>query len=138
MDDDECRSRLTTARHAILGTLHPERGPDLVPIVHAVLDASTLVFPIDTVKAKRTTELGRLANLERDARASVLVERYDDDWSRLWWVRASGRAALVDDETLDTRARAELTARFPTYRTDASIARVVALRIERLVGWRAV
>ena len=47
-------------------------------------------------KPKRTTALRRLANLAANPRASVLADHYDEDWSRLWWVRADGTARILD------------------------------------------
>ena len=33
--DDDAWQRAKAATHGVLGTLHPERGPDLVPAVYA-------------------------------------------------------------------------------------------------------
>ena len=46
-------------------------------------------------KPKSTTRLARLADIARTGRATLLVDHYEDDWSRLWWVRISGPAAVV-------------------------------------------
>ncbi len=67
----------------------PPAGVDSVPVCF-VVDGDLIAIPIDTIKPKRSTRLGRLRNLEADPRATLLVEHWDfDDWSTLWWVRAS-------------------------------------------------
>ena len=81
--------RATSADHGVLATLNHSGTADLVPACFAVLGDSVAV-PVDSVKPKRSTALGRIRNLERDPRATLLVEQWDPaDWSRLWWVRLS-------------------------------------------------
>ena len=85
----DARTRLERADHGVLSTLHPTRGIDSVPVCFVVA-GDVVGIPIDTVKPKRSTRLGRLRNLEADPRATLLVEHWDaEDWTALWWVRAS-------------------------------------------------
>jgi len=74
--------------HGVLCTLHPERGVDAVPAVFAMLEHPWVGVPVDRVKAKASTALQRVRNLETDPRATLLVEQWNrTDWSQLWWVR---------------------------------------------------
>lgn len=79
---------------AALATLAPGGGPHLVPIVFA-WHAEHLWSPIDG-KPKREGELARLRHLRRDPRVCVLLDGWDADWSRLWWIRIDGRAQIVE------------------------------------------
>jgi len=131
----DARTRLERADHGVLSTLHPTRGIDSVPVCF-VVDGDLVAIPIDSIKPKRSTRLGRLRNLEGDPRATLLVEHWNfDDWSKLWWVRAS---LLLTD--VDTETRSELTqrlaAKHPQY-AEGGIASVIPLRIVDLVGWSA-
>ena len=131
----DARDRLAHADHGVLSTLHPTRGVDSVPVCFVVVD-DLVGVPIDTVKRKRSTRLGRLVNLEADPRATLLVEHWDpDDWSRLWWVRAS----LVHTE-VDADAEADLKRRLAEKHSqyaDGGIESVLALHIVDLRGWSA-
>ena len=62
--------------------------PHLVPITFAV-DGDALYSAVDA-KPKSTRALRRLANIAANPAVSVLVDHYDDDWTRLWWARADG------------------------------------------------
>jgi PPOX class probable F420-dependent enzyme len=126
---DEAWSLLRASDHGVLATVHPERGVDAVPVVFAV-DGERILLPVDTVKAKSTTRLQRLVNLAADRRCAVLVDHYDEDWSRLWWVRAHGRATIVDggDEALE---------RFPPYREPGAVAMTIVVVPDDVTGWRA-
>lgn len=131
----DLRRRLESADHGVLSTLHPERGVDAVPVCFAI-DGDLVGIPIDIVKAKRSTKLGRLRNLERDPRATLLVERWDrDDWSQLWWVRAS-LEHTTPDPAAHERFVALLERKYPQY-TAGTIDTVILLTIVDLAGWSA-
>src|SRR3954467_4077077 len=86
---DEALRRARVADHGVLATVNPRGAADLVPACFAI-DGDRVAIPVDSVKPKRSTALGRIRNLERDPRATLLLERWDAaDWSRLWWVRLS-------------------------------------------------
>ena len=137
LSEDEARARLVAEVHGVFCTLHPRRGPDPQPVVYAVSDDGHLGVPIDTVKPKASSRLQREVNLEADPRGALLVERWDaEDWSRLWWVRATTEhlpdppAAVVDD-LADRLART-----VPQY-ADKPFHRVLVCRITSVTGWAA-
>jgi PPOX class probable F420-dependent enzyme len=117
----------------VLATLHPERGVDAVPVVFAVAQG-LIAVPIDTVKPKRHVRLARLENLRRDGRCVLLVDRYADDWSELWWVRVHATAEIAPSPTDWIDALAD---RFPPYRQAGAVAGVIVLRPRTVSGWAA-
>ena len=133
----DARTRLERADHGVLSTLHPARGVDSVPVCF-VVDGDLIVIPIDTIKPKRSTRLGRLRNLEADPRATLLVEHWDfDDWSTLWWVRASLVLTDVDTPIRPwTSTRGHSPRSTPQY-AGGGIKSVIPLRIVDLVSWSA-
>jgi PPOX class probable F420-dependent enzyme len=66
-----------------------------VPITFAFVDDDTIVTAVDH-KPKTTAKLQRLENIRSDPRVTLLIDHYDDDWSRLWWVRIRGDADVLD------------------------------------------
>ena len=124
------RERLATARVARLATTGPD-GPHIVPIVFA-LAGETIFHAVDH-KPKRTTALKRIANLRADPRASVLADAYDEDWSRLWWVRADGTARIL--EPGHEPAIAALQERYEQYRERPPEGPVIAIDVSRWSGW---
>jgi PPOX class probable F420-dependent enzyme len=134
---DEARARFATARIARLGTVDSTGRPHLAPIVFA-LDGDVLYSAVDH-KPKRTVALRRLANVAANPAVSVLVDHYDDDdWDRLWWVRADGvGAVLAIDGAPAARARGLLQERYPQYVTRPLTGQVLAIAVERWSGWAA-
>jgi hypothetical protein len=140
LTSEESHDRLAVHEHGVLATLHDTRGADLVPVVYIVVDGHVGI-PIDLVKPKASTRLGRERNLESDPRATLLVEHWDrDDWSALWWVRAQlqwlgdGSAAPLVD--LAARMAEQLAERHVPYR-EHPFARVLVFRIDAVTGWTA-
>lgn len=131
MTPDEARQRFAGARVAHLATADADGVPHLVPITFAVA-GDVIVTAIDA-KPKRGTPLRRIANITVNPRVSVLVDRYDEDWDRLWWVRADGVARIVEDG--DSVAR--LRERYPQYRTVRIIGPVIMIEVVRWSGWTA-
>jgi PPOX class probable F420-dependent enzyme len=134
MDATAARQRLSEARVARLATVDASGRPHLVPVTFAV-DGDTLYFAVDA-KPKRTTNLRRLRNIAANPQVSLLVDHYDEDWSRLWWVRADGAARVLEDAG-STRAVDMLVNRYAQYRQARPQGPVVAITIHRITGWAA-
>jgi PPOX class probable F420-dependent enzyme len=135
VEDAELRRRLAGSVVARLATIGSDERPHLVPICFAVVD-DTLYFSVDS-KPKRTRDLQRLKNIRAHPIVSILVDHYEEDWRRLWWVRADGTARIVGDAAEAARAIALLTARYSQYRRDQPTGPVVAVKITKLTGWSA-
>ena len=127
------RRRLVEARVARLATADGKGRPHVVPITFAV-DADTLYFAVDA-KPKRSTDLQRLRNIAANPAVSVLVDHYEDDWERLWWVRVDGTARVVADPAQAASALALLAAKYEQYRGTPPPGPVVRIDIGRMSGW---
>lgn len=129
----EARARFAAARVARLATADGQGRPHLVPIVFAV--QGDRVYSIVDAKPKRTTELRRLQNVRVNPAVSLLVDHYDEDWSKLWWARADGIARVLEpDQPEAQRAVALLHKRYPQQQP---VGPVLAVDVRRWSGWSA-
>lgn len=133
MSEREARARFAAARVARLASVRPDGAPHVVPVVFA-LDGDKVWLVVDE-KPKRRRELQRLANVRAEPRVSLLVDRYDEDWERLWWVRADGRARIVGEGPEFERAVALLLKRYPQERERPPGGPVLAVEVERWRYW---
>ena len=137
--DANGRDLLDSARVAHLATADQYARPHVVPIVF-VLDGDRLYFPLDR-KPKREEDwhaLRRVRNIETNGRTSIVVDHYDEDWTKLAWVLLEGVATII--ETGDERdvATAALERKYDQYRSGGLRHRpVVRVQIERAVQWAA-
>jgi len=128
---------------ARLATLAPEGRPHQVPIVFARV-RGVLWSPIDA-KPKASLELARVRHLRANPAASLLLDAYDDDWSRLWWLRVDATARVIEPATLAGNPEAEaavaaLRAKYPQYARvplSSGEPRLLRISIERVSSWRA-
>ena len=132
MDQETCRSLFRQARDARLATTG-RSGPHIVPIVFS-LDEDLIVMAVDH-KPKRTQSLQRLANIARDSRVAVLADRYEDSWERLWWVRADGKASVLEPGADRDDALDRLASKYPQYRALRPAGPVVGIVVTRWTGW---
>lgn len=139
MERDQALERLASARVGRLATLTPDGHPHVVPFVFVVTllgETVRLHWVVDD-KPKRSQRIQRLRNLEAHPAVEVVVDAYDEDWDRLWWIRASGMGRIVTDPTERSDALVVLRAKYPRYRDLRDDATVVAIDVERLTGWTA-
>ncbi|QBI56394.1 TIGR03668 family PPOX class F420-dependent oxidoreductase [Streptomonospora litoralis] len=145
-NSEQCRDRFARARVARLATADPSARPHLVPVTFALVTgpgdaADTVAFAIDH-KPKSTTALRRLANIADNPQVCLLADEYSDDWEHLWWVRADGRARIVEPGT-DTEgtppehrtAVRHLQERYSQYRDTPPAGPVVLIEVTRWSGW---
>jgi PPOX class probable F420-dependent enzyme len=121
---------------ARLGTVNDAGAVDLVPCTFAFVDDRTFVTAIDH-KPKSTTALQRLANVRARPLVTVLIDHYEDDWTRLWWVRLRGAGRVVDaGADLDAAVDA-LVARYPQYQARRPAGPAIVVSITAATTWTA-
>lgn len=135
MDPETARTRFETASVGRLATIDPDGRPHLVPIVFA-LAGETLYTAVDS-KPKRSRRLRRIENVRERPDVTVLVDEYEDDWNRLWWVRLRGRGRVLDSGDEMERALELLRAKYVQYRLAPPGPPVLAVEIEEWRGWEA-
>ncbi len=96
-----------------------------------------VVFTAVDAKPKKTSRLQRLVNITSEPRCSLLVDHYEDDWSRLWWLRADGAARIVPDGREWEDGIERLTRKYHQYRTDAPRGPVIVITVATWTSWSA-
>jgi PPOX class probable F420-dependent enzyme len=131
---DQTRAKLKAARVARLATIDANRTPHMVPICFSY-DGSLFYTAIDR-KPKNVPpgQLARLKNIQMNRQVALLIDEYDEDWTRLWYVLVRGEAELVSSLAERAHALAQLQAKYPQYRSgmladDGPILRITPLRI---------
>jgi len=121
-------------RVAHLATADANGRPHVVPVCFASLDGR-IYIAIDE-KPKRSLRLKRLRNIEENPQVALVLDRYDEDWSRLAWVLVQGTAAVLDGGPERAQAIAALRERYPQYRSMALEERpAIAITVERVSSW---
>jgi PPOX class probable F420-dependent enzyme len=151
------RDFLAHQRVGHLATADRTGAPHVVPVCYAVAD-DTLYITIDEkpkragaaaagasaeIKARAAAEgasapqrLKRLTNIAENPAVALVVDRWDEDWTRLGWVMLRGGAEILADGAEHDAAQALLVARYPQYAAMRLAALpVIAVRIARATSW---
>lgn len=133
---------LERERVARLAYVDPEGRPRVLPVTFALAGGS--VWSAIDEKPKRAAEPARVGALRERPEAALLVDVYDDDWSRLAWVQLLGRVEVLPAAPAAppagapaTDALAALAAKYPQYAERTPPGPLLRLRVDRALEWRA-
>jgi PPOX class probable F420-dependent enzyme len=132
--DEVVTAALRDSRRAVLGTLDPDGRAHLVPVAFVALPGGEIVTAVDQ-KPKATRHLKRLSNIERDPRVTLLIDEYDDDWSRLWWIRVDGEARVT--ESAPAGALQALMDKYRNYRDAPPLGPWITIEPVKVTRWSA-
>jgi len=133
---DAQRRFVGAQRVARLATVDTGHSPHLVPVCFALHESTVYVSVDQKPKTKPAAALQRLRNLRANSAVAMLVDHYEEDWSRLAWVMLRGRAEILEAGAEHDMAQALLRKRYAQYRSmQLAPLPVIAMRIERSIGW---
>jgi len=123
-----------------LGTADRSGQPMVVPICYA-FDGEALYSAVDAKpKTAAPAALRRIRNIQDNPRVSVVIDRYEENWSRLEWVIIQGEADLLTEGDAFARGASLLLAKYPQYRAMGLAAErglMIRVRPARVRHWRA-
>lgn len=128
---------MAAARVAHLATTGADGRPHLVPVTYALVSSAgtdRIAIAVDQ-KPKTTLALRRLRNITENPLVAVMCDHYDEDWTQLWWVRADGRAVVLDDGNGRDAALVTLSLRYDQYRADPPRGPVILIEVTAWSGW---
>jgi PPOX class probable F420-dependent enzyme len=135
---DEAITRLAAARIGRMATVRGDGTPHVVPFVFALVaadpDVTRLYWAVDQ-KAKRSKALRRIENLRSNSAVEVLVDEYDEEWTRLWWVRLRGEGRVVTSAEEREMALGELRSKYEQYREAEPDGDIVAIDVHDIIWW---
>ena len=127
---------LSSARAGHLATADANGQPHVIPVCY-VFDGQTIYSVLDA-KPKTTPlrQLRRVRNILANPHVSLVVDHYEEDWTRLQYVMATGDAELLDSGEEWTRAIAMLREKYPQYQSmDLGESPVIKITPARFVPW---
>jgi PPOX class probable F420-dependent enzyme len=121
-----------------LATADVSGAPHVIPVCFAF--NGTTIYSVLDQKPKRAalTRLKRVRNIQANPRVSLVVDHYDEDWQRLWYILLTGEAGLLLDGDQQETAIALLRQKYPQYRgMDIDQNPVIKITPIRIIGWSA-
>jgi PPOX class probable F420-dependent enzyme len=86
---------IRSARIAHLATADKHGQPHVIPVCF-IFDGDSFYSPIDEKpKSSAPLRLKRVRNIKENTRVSLVIDRYDDNWTRLAYVLVFGKAQIM-------------------------------------------
>jgi PPOX class probable F420-dependent enzyme len=138
----DLRTIICAARVARLATVDSEDcKPYLVPVVF-IYDGNNFYIPIDE-KAKRSKpeNLKRVKNIQTNPNVALLIDEYNEDWKKIWFIMIQGDASLINNikskqNRLIQRVHRLLYEKYPQYLTTGIGKFCIMIRPQRVINWK--
>ena len=127
---------IATEQVAHLATADAEGVPHVIPVCF-VYDGERFYTVLDR-KPKRASlsRLKRVRNILANPKVALVLDHYEEDWGRLWYVLVIGTAELVETGDEHGRAIALLMEKYPQYRDmDVGENPVIRITPARFTSW---
>lgn len=127
---------LDARRVGHLATADRAGEPHVVPVCYAVTDNAAYITIDEKPKTGDVTRMKRLRNIAGNPSVALVVDRYDENWSRLAWVMLRGAAEILTGGAEHAAAQTLLRSRYPQYRAmRLEELPVIAIRVARVANW---
>ena len=101
INDTYFKTIIDKARVARLATVDTEFKPHLIPVVF-VFDNGRYFIPIDEkTKRSRPEKLKRAKNIQQNPNVALLVDEYNEDWTKLFFIMIQGKASIIGGKKLE-------------------------------------
>jgi len=131
----ESHASLLRTRRGYLATGSVDGGPQVVPVCFTW--AGDVIWTAIDGKPKKTEHLQRLKNIEANPKVAFIVDRWEEDWSRLAWLSAKGTATVIKKGAESLKAIAALKSKYSQYAETPLEGPVIRIDVERWSGWSA-
>ncbi|MDQ4149242.1 MAG: hypothetical protein M3164_04515 [Actinomycetota bacterium] len=122
---------LLRARRGYLGSHSPEGVAEVLPVCFTWA-GGFIWIPIE---AGDVTTEAVLSIADGGGRICFLVDRWDEDWTKLAWLQAWGWATLLEDDEEAQRATQALTSKYTQYLKKPRELVIVRLEVEEWRVW---
>jgi PPOX class probable F420-dependent enzyme len=134
------RSAINKARIARLATVATGNTAQLhlVPVVF-VFDGQKFFIPLDQKRKTVSPErLRRTKNIETNPYVALLIDNYDEDWTKLFFVLVQGKATIIGKEHdgLLTKVHKMLFIKYPQYREVGVGKSCIAIYPDNVIFWK--
>ena len=132
------RKFVESNRVAHLATVDEEGSPHVVPVCFVCIDNDIYITIDGKPKTGDPKSLKRIRNIKANPKIALILDKYDEDWTRLAWVLVRGRADILESGGEQLSAQESLRCRYPQLKK-MMLKRmpVIAIRIAKVTSWGA-
>lgn len=143
--DAYLKTIINKAKVARLATADLEYKPHLVPVVFVFdNDLNCYFIPIDE-KTKRSgpENLKRVKNIQENPKVALLIDEYNEDWTKLYFIMIQGKASIVGGKKLEQnemqlleKAHKLLCNKYPQYQKIGVGEYLIMIMPLKIIAWK--
>ncbi len=116
--NQKTKALIKGAKVARLASVDQKSHPYVVPIVF-VFHENSFFIPLDEkVKTVNPRKLKRVKNIEKNTNVTLLIDKYQNDWKKLFFLMIHGKATVIDGKNnkLMDKIHKLLISKYPQYK----------------------
>jgi len=122
---------------ARLATVDQKSHPYVVPVVF-VFHENSFFIPLDEkVKTVNARKLKRVKNIEKNPNVTLLIDKYQNDWKKLFFLLIHGKATITDGKNskLMDKIHKLLISKYPQYKKIGIGNSCIAINPTKVTFW---
>jgi len=135
--DQKPKTLIKRAKVARLATVDQKSHPYVVPVVF-VFHENSFFIPLDEkVKTVNARKLKRVKNIEKNPNVTLLIDEYQNDWKKLFFLMIHGKATVIDGKNnkLMDKIHKLLISKYPQYKKIGLGNSCIAINPTKVTFW---
>jgi len=116
--NQKTKNLIKSSKVARLSTVDQKSCPYVVPVVF-VFHENSFFIPLDEkTKNVNPKKLKRVKNIEKNPNVTLLIDKYQNDWKKLFFLMIHGKATVIDGKSskLMDKIHKLLISKYPQYK----------------------
>ena len=144
-NDTYLKTTINKSRIGRLATVDLECKPHVIPVVFVFdNDRNCYFIPIDEkTKRSRPENLKRVRNIKENPNVALLIDEYNEDWTKLYFIMIQGMASIIGGKKLDEnemslleKAHKLLCNKYPQYQKIGVGEYVIMIMPQKVIAWK--
>jgi len=135
--NQKIKALIKGAKVARLATVDQKSNPYVVPVVF-VFHENSFFIPLDEkVKTVNARKLKRVKNIEKNPNVTLLIDKYQNDWKKLFFLMIHGKATVIDSKNskLMDKIHKLLISKYPQYKKIGIGNSCIAINPTKVTFW---
>jgi len=126
------------AKVARLATVDQKSHPYVVPVVF-VFHKNSFFIPLDDkTKTVNVRKLKRVKNIEKNPNVTLLIDEYQNDWKKLFFLMIHGKATVIDGKNskIMDKVHKLLISKYPQYKKIGVGNSCIKINTTKVIFWK--
>ncbi len=136
--NQKTKALIKGAKVARLATVDQKSHPYVVPVVF-VFHENSIFIPLDEkVKTVNARKLKRVKNIEKNPNVTLLIDKYQNNWKKLFFLMIHGKATVIDGKNskLMDKVHKLLISKYPQYKKIGVGNSCITIKPTKVTYWK--